>query len=82
MTEPHQTCQATYSSRAALAKPSDGDCSVNATFTPYCDFLTCHNPANRHHRTESERFKSFSYDDLIKREKANLDHFWLKFDSL
>lgn len=30
----------------------------------------------------SERFKSFSYDDLLKRDKVNLDIFWLKDDSL
>ena len=31
---------------------------------------------------ESERFKSFAYDDLVKRDKVNLDIFWLKDDSL
>ena len=29
-----------------------------------------------------ERFKSFDYDDLIKRDKINLDIFWLKDDAL
>ncbi len=46
------------------------------------DFITCYNPDNRHERTESERFKYFSYDDLIARDKASLDIFWLKDDSL
>ncbi len=46
------------------------------------EFVTCFNPANRHDRAESEAFKRFSYDDLIKRDKANLDIFWLKDDSL
>ena len=31
---------------------------------------------------ETERFKSFTYDDLIKRDKVNLDIFWLKHDAL
>ncbi|MGH2639593.1 MAG: SAM-dependent DNA methyltransferase, partial [Rhabdochlamydiaceae bacterium] len=31
---------------------------------------------------ESERFKSFAYEDLVKRDKANLDIFWLKDESL
>ena len=31
---------------------------------------------------ESERFKSFDYADLLKRDKVNLDIFWLKDDSL
>ena len=46
------------------------------------DFVTRYNPKNRHKREESERFKSFSYDDLVKRDKANLDIFWLKDESL
>jgi len=33
-------------------------------------------------RTESERFKSFSYDELMARDKANLDIIWLKDDSI
>ncbi len=37
---------------------------------------------SRFHRKESERFKSFSYDELIKRDKLNLDIFWLKDDAL
>ena len=37
---------------------------------------------NRHERKESERFKSFTYDDLLKRDKVNLDIFWLKDDAL
>jgi type I restriction enzyme M protein len=46
------------------------------------DFVACYNPKNRHTRKESERFKSFTYDELIKREKVNLDIFWLKDDAL
>ena len=37
---------------------------------------------NRYERKESERFKSFSYDELTKRDKLNLDIFWLKDESL
>ena len=37
---------------------------------------------SRHDRQESERFKAFDYDDLIKRDKINLDIFWLKDDAL
>jgi type I restriction enzyme M protein len=46
------------------------------------DFITCYNPDNRHKRTETERFKYFSYEDLMARDKASLDIFWLKDDSL
>jgi type I restriction enzyme M protein len=38
--------------------------------------------ANRFERKESERFRSFSYEELIKRDKINLDIFWLKDESL
>jgi len=46
------------------------------------DFITCYNPENRHDRKESERFRAFSYEELIKRDKASLDIFWLKDESL
>ena len=31
---------------------------------------------------ESERFHSFSYDELLKRDKVSLDLFWLRDESL
>src|ERR1019366_7540588 len=46
------------------------------------DFVACYNPKNRFKRKETDRFKSFSYEELMKRDKANLDIFWLKDDSL
>ena len=46
------------------------------------DFVACYNPKNRHDRQETERFRAFSYDALIKRDKVNLDSFWLKDDAL
>ncbi|HLG14989.1 MAG TPA: class I SAM-dependent DNA methyltransferase [Blastocatellia bacterium] len=46
------------------------------------DFVQCYKPVNRHKRKEAERFKPYSYDDLIKRDKVNLDIFWLKDESL
>jgi type I restriction enzyme M protein len=38
--------------------------------------------ANRHQRKETERFKAFTYEELTKRDKVNLDIFWLKDDAL
>ncbi len=52
------------------------------TFEDLEDFIDCYNPENRHEREETERFKSFSYDKLMERDKVNLDIFWLKDDSL
>lgn len=46
------------------------------------DFIQCYNPKNRHSRKETERFKAFTYNELIQRDKANLDIFWLKDESL
>ena len=37
---------------------------------------------SRHNRKETERFKCFTYEDLLKRDKVNLDIFWLKDDAL
>ncbi|WP_460744615.1 HsdM family class I SAM-dependent methyltransferase, partial [Mariniluteicoccus endophyticus] len=38
--------------------------------------------ASRDARVESERWKSFEYDELIARDKVNLDITWLRDDSL
>lgn len=46
------------------------------------DFVSCYSAANRRKRKESERFHRFDYDTLVKRDKINLDIFWLKDDSL
>ena len=46
------------------------------------DFVACYNPGARHQRQESERFRRFSYDDLMKRDKVNLDIFWLRDESM
>jgi type I restriction enzyme M protein len=46
------------------------------------DFIQCYNPENRHRRKETERFKSFTYEELLKRDKVNLDIFWLRDESL
>ena len=37
---------------------------------------------DRSARVESERFRSFAYDELVARDKASLDITWLKDDSL
>lgn len=42
------------------------------------DFITCYNPENRHTRKETERFRKFSYSDIVARDKTSLDITWLK----
>ena len=53
------------------------------------EFVTLYNPANRHKRkatwsTENPegRWRVYEYEELIARDKASLDIFWLKDDSL
>ena len=41
------------------------------------DFVACYKRNNRLRRSESERFHSFPYEELVKRDKLNLDIFWL-----
>jgi type I restriction enzyme M protein len=45
-------------------------------------FVAAYKPKNRQNRKESERFKAFDYDELVKRDKVNLDIFWLKDEAL
>jgi hypothetical protein len=51
-------------------------------YTLHVDGKPIANPKNRHKRQESERFKSFTYHELLKRDKVNLDIFWLKDEAL
>ncbi len=54
------------------------------------DFIQCYNAENRHSRKETwhpeknpeGRWRKFKYQDLIARDKASLDLFWLKDKSL
>jgi len=46
------------------------------------DFIKCYNPKNRNDRKQTERFKVFTYEELIQRDKVSLDIFWLKDDSI
>lgn len=43
------------------------------------DFVACYgDKRKRHGRRETERFRRFDYEELAKRNKLNLDIFWLK----
>ena len=54
------------------------------------EFVKCYNPDNRHDRkpTWSDddpnggRWRAYDYDELINRDKASLDIFWLRDESL
>lgn len=53
------------------------------------NFIRCYNPKNRHERTETwseenpdGRWRKFSVDEILKRDKTSLDIFWIKDKSL
>lgn len=46
------------------------------------DFVDAYKPGVRGKRVESERFRRFTYDALVARDKASLDIFWLRDESL
>jgi type I restriction enzyme M protein len=46
------------------------------------DFIDSYNPENRQLRRASERFRFYGVEELVARDKASLDVFWLKDDSL
>jgi len=51
-------------------------------FEDLSDFVACYSASDRSKRVETERFRRFSYDDLMARDKANLDITWLRDESL
>lgn len=53
------------------------------------DFVHCYHPENRHQRTPTwspdtpeGRWRVFTYDELLARDKVSLDIFWLRDESL
>lgn len=59
-------------------------------FADLADFIECYNPKNPNIRQETwhpennpeGRWRKYSYEELIKRDKTSLDIFWLKDKSL
>ena len=53
------------------------------------DFIQCYHPENRYDRTETwseenpdGRWRKFTVDEILKRDKTSLDIFWIKDKSL
>ena len=46
------------------------------------DFVSVYSAADRTKRLESEHFHCFNYEELVQRDKASLDIFWLRDESL
>jgi len=51
-------------------------------FEDLADFVESYQAHDRSKRAESERFRKFTYDELMARDKANLDITWLRDESL
>ena len=68
------TCAPTSTSRSSRTR-----CGAQH-LDDFVDCLQAREP--RGERVESERWKSFTYDELIARDKANLDITWLRDESL
>ena len=59
-------------------------------FEDLADFVKCYNPQKHHERTATWDetttpdgcWRSYGYDEIISRDKASLDIFWLKDNSL
>ena len=59
-------------------------------FEDFKEFITCYNPTNRRSRRElwdetgnvEGRWRKFTYEQIITRDKTSLDIFWLKDKSL
>jgi type I restriction enzyme M protein len=50
--------------------------------TDLVEFVEGYCPDDRSKRVESERFRRFAYDELVARDKANLDITWLRDETL
>ena len=46
------------------------------------DFVEAYSAEDRRARSESDRFKRFTYDELLQRDKVSLDLVWLRDESL
>jgi type I restriction enzyme M protein len=46
------------------------------------DFVAAFHAENRQQRSEGERFRPFTYDELLQRDKISLDLVWLRDESL
>lgn len=59
------------------------------TYSDLEDFIKCYNPTNRYDRNETwseenpdGRFRKYSIDEILKRDKTSLDIFWIKDKAL
>lgn len=59
------------------------------TFNDLEEFIQCYNPTNRYERKETwsksnpeGRWRKFTYEEIVKRDKKSLDIFWIKDKSL
>ena len=59
------------------------------TYADLQDFIACYNPKNRHERVQTfspdnpgDRWRKFSREEIMARDKTSLDIFWIRDDNL
>jgi type I restriction enzyme M protein len=59
------------------------------TYEHLKDFVSCYNPQNPHKRTETwsednpdGRWRKFTHDEIVTRDKTSLDIFWIRDENL
>ncbi len=55
---------------------------VKSDFNEFIELYKADDRSKRRESKKNERWKSFKYDEIIARDKTNLDIFWMKDDSL
>src|SRR5690606_29888732 len=80
-----------YETRGASKQTWVYDLGTNMHFTlktkplraeDLADFVQAYSPDDRGRRVESERFRCFTYDELVARDRPNHDITWLRDESL
>ena len=71
-----------YDYRTNVHKTLKQNRLTKSDFSEFIDYFKANDRSQRLPLEEISRWKAFSYDELIARDKANLDIFWLKDESL
>jgi hypothetical protein len=62
---PSRTCPPSLDTLASSVPPAVKLAPASANLD---DFVACYNPKNRHERKPADRFRSFTYEDLLKHD--------------
>ncbi len=75
--------------RLGLRPPYDKHFTLKTKRMTRVELVECYGPGNRHKReatwsekTPEGRFRPYTYDEIVSRDKVSLDLFWLRDESL